>query len=164
MRNLPSETDLELKHKSITVRFADDQMHLSLLRLKNKNKPHLREWFVERTRPTDTTRRSYGVFNKSRLVGEVSLRDFTSLTCEIAYWTDSDFWGLGLTTTAVKLVSDHALQSLNVLEVIAHVHIDNTASAKVLEKVGYKYLDTTLKPMYLTSESAPHLMYTYANI
>lgn len=165
MRTLKDETLTRLDSKHVSVRGLQGSAQKDLLRLKNENNPHFRDWLVERvSSPQRAERFSYGIYYRDNLVGEVSLREFTYFTCQIAYWLHEPFWGLGITTTAVRLVSDHALENLNVLEVVAYVHVSNEASVKVLQKAGYEEIDTVYKTMFYAHKTEPHLMFSYAKI
>lgn len=163
MRTKPDESLVSLQHKDVTVRSLNENERRELLSLKNKNNPHLRGWMVERS-AADPIRLSYGVFYRDNLVGEVSLRDFSSLSCQIAYWLDEPYWGLGITTKAVRLVTKHAFASLHVLEVQAYVHISNEASIKVLKKLGYEQIDMVSKKLFYEPKSAPHLLFACDSI
>jgi ribosomal-protein-alanine N-acetyltransferase len=72
-----------------------------------------------------------------QFLGVIELRinppkaDFGYIFCE-------DFWGLGLATEVVKCVVDWALTQPEIFRVWATCHPDNTASARVLAKVGLK--------------------------
>lgn len=132
-----------------------------LVSLKSKNAKHLRKWTVERSTSTANKRSRYAIFFKDTLVGEVTLRDFSALSCQISYWIDKKHQKKGISTTAVRLLSEYALARLNVLEIVAYVHVSNAPSIRVLEKAGYEHVDTTVKNMFYADVSAPHLMYTY---
>lgn len=159
MRKNLHDTHLYLKHKDVVVQSLDSSAAQDLSLLKNSNKEYHREWLVERSDATDKTRVTYGVFYKDILVGEASLRDFTYFTCQVAYWIDINSWGLGVATTAVRLITNFALENLNVLEVHAYVHVSNQSSTRVLEKIGYKEADVTYKKMFYSKEEEPHLMF-----
>lgn len=73
-------------------------------------------------------------------VGGVSVRqgqDIERLTAEIGYWLGEDYWGRGIMTDAVGLVTDYAFSALALERVFAVPFATNVASCRVLEKVGY---------------------------
>ncbi|HMO61064.1 MAG TPA: GNAT family N-acetyltransferase [Ferruginibacter sp.] len=49
-------------------------------------------------------------------------------------------WGKGYATEAAQYTLQYALQELRLKTVTARAHIENTASLKVLEKIGMQYL------------------------
>jgi len=59
-------------------------------------------------------------------------------SCEIGYWVAEPFWGNGIATTALNLLTDYAFTTLEKERVYTGVFDYNLASQKVLEKCGYK--------------------------
>jgi RimJ/RimL family protein N-acetyltransferase len=57
---------------------------------------------------------------------------------EIGYWLGVPFWGRGLMTEAVKAILDHAFGPLEQTCIVAGYFADNHASARVLEKLGFR--------------------------
>ncbi len=57
---------------------------------------------------------------------------------EIGYWLGRAFWGQGVITEAVTHLTDHLLVRPGLLRVEALVYSSNPASARVLEKAGYR--------------------------
>jgi RimJ/RimL family protein N-acetyltransferase len=73
-------------------------------------------------------------------VGGISLHvgtDIERITAELGYWIGTDYWGRGITTVAVKLVTRYAFDGLGLERVFAVPFVHNLASARVLEKAGY---------------------------
>ena len=48
------------------------------------------------------------------------------------------FWGQGIATAAAKAVTAYGFETLGLIRIFAKVKISNGASARVLEKVGYR--------------------------
>jgi len=59
-------------------------------------------------------------------------------TAEIGYWLARPFWGQGIMTDVVRAYVRYAFDELHVLRLTAHVLEFNAASARVLEKNGFK--------------------------
>lgn len=57
----------------------------------------------------------------------------------IGYWLGKRFWGQGIATEAVSLLSEHAFATLGVRRLWANVFAPNRASARVLEKAGFRH-------------------------
>lgn len=70
-------------------------------------------------------------------IGYVPGNDVERYSAEIGYWLGEAFWGQGIVTEAVMLVTDHAFGRLNMLRLFALPFADNLASVRVLEKAGY---------------------------
>ena len=63
--------------------------------------------------------------------------DVERYSAEIGYWLGEPFWGRGIATEAVSLVTEYAFERCNLLRLFALPFADNAASARVLEKAGY---------------------------
>jgi RimJ/RimL family protein N-acetyltransferase len=63
--------------------------------------------------------------------------DVERFSAEIGYWLGEAFWGRGIVTEALSLVTDYAFTRMNLLRLFALPFADNAASARVLEKAGY---------------------------
>lgn len=57
---------------------------------------------------------------------------------ELGYWLGRKYWGQGIMTEAVKLMTKHAFCDLKLRRIYAHVFLFNEPSKRVLEKAGYK--------------------------
>jgi RimJ/RimL family protein N-acetyltransferase len=68
---------------------------------------------------------------------------------EIGYWVGEEYWGKGIMTEALKLITDKAFQSFPITRVYCRVFGNNPRSMKVLEKAGFtleaKFDSTLLK-------------------
>ncbi|HEX6790738.1 MAG TPA: GNAT family N-acetyltransferase [Candidatus Krumholzibacteria bacterium] len=74
-------------------------------------------------------------------VGAIGLKpgdDIHRFSAEIGYWLGEEYWGRGITTEAVRAVTDYAFTALELTRVHAEVFHWNTASMRVLEKAGYQ--------------------------
>jgi ribosomal-protein-alanine N-acetyltransferase len=74
-------------------------------------------------------------------VGKISLHfddPFHKKKMKISYWIAKDYRGIGITTKAVKLVTDYAFKKYKLVRLWAWCRTFNKASARVLEKAGYK--------------------------
>ena len=70
-------------------------------------------------------------------IGFVCGTDVERFSAEIGYWLGAHYWGRGVVTEALTLVTDYACESVNLLRLFALPFADNAASARVLEKAGY---------------------------
>lgn len=76
-------------------------------------------------------------FKFAGVIGLVPMKDVYRKGAEIGYWLGEPYWGKGVTTTAVRLVTDYAFTELKLERLYAGVFEGNIASMKVLEKCGY---------------------------
>lgn len=72
--------------------------------------------------------------------GDISVElmdDINRMTAEIGFWLGEDYWGRGIVTHAVELVTRYVFENLPVIRIEAYVHHKNLASMRVLEKAGF---------------------------
>lgn len=63
--------------------------------------------------------------------------DVERFSAEVGYWLGEPYWGQGITPDAVRLVSEYAFLTCNMLRLFALPFADNAQSIRVLEKAGY---------------------------
>lgn len=83
---------------------------------------------------------SFAITVDDRAVGGIGLHprfDIERCSAELGYWLGRPYWGRGLTTAAVRVVTAHAFEQLGLLRVFALPFEENVASVRVLEKAGY---------------------------
>jgi RimJ/RimL family protein N-acetyltransferase len=77
---------------------------------------------------------------KGEAVGGIGLEPLTDVervSAEIGYWLGESHWGHGIMTDAVRAVTAHAFQHLDLTRIFALPFADNPGSIRVLEKAGY---------------------------
>lgn len=72
-------------------------------------------------------------------VGIVPYEDVHRHSAEIGYWLGEPFWGRGIATRAVEAMSRYAFERFDLVRLAALVFDTNPASARVLEKCGYRF-------------------------
>ena len=72
------------------------------------------------------------------VVGADSLQPGSTHRAEIGYWLAPAYWGQGIMTDAVETYVGYVFDELKILRLTAHVFAFNAASARVLEKNGFK--------------------------
>ena len=70
-------------------------------------------------------------------IGYVAGIDVERYSAEIGYWLGESYWGRGIVTEALVLVTDYVFTTPNLLRLFALPFADNAASMRVLEKAGY---------------------------
>ena len=74
-------------------------------------------------------------------VGGISLRpggDIERIGAEIGYWIGEEFWNRGITTAAIKLMTDFGFAERGLRRIFAVPFTTNLASCRALEKAGYQ--------------------------
>jgi RimJ/RimL family protein N-acetyltransferase len=70
------------------------------------------------------------------VIGAIGWRRPDAHIVDFGYYLGRQWWGRGLMSEAVALVLDVAERDPAVYRVSAHCHVDNTSSARVLERAG----------------------------
>src|SRR5262249_60297730 len=84
---------------------------------------------------------SYAIDVGGVAIGGISLTvgtDIDRICAELGYWIGEEFWGRGIATDAIRLVTPHALTTLGLVCVFAIPFADNAGSCRALEKAGYE--------------------------
>jgi len=87
------------------------------------------------------------IFCDGEFAGEIGAtvkEDVFRLNAEIGYFVAEPFWGKGIATEAIKLITDYIFANFDTVRVVAGVFDFNKASMKALEKNGY-YLESIRK-------------------
>jgi [ribosomal protein S5]-alanine N-acetyltransferase len=72
-------------------------------------------------------------------IGVHAGQDVHRHTATIGYWLGEQFWGRGIMTEAVTVVTDFYFESFPLRRISAEVFANNPASARVLEKAGFAF-------------------------
>ena len=80
-------------------------------------------------------------------------------TAYIGYWLGEPFWGRGFATAALRQMTAHAFANFGVVRLQAFVFEWNPASARVLEKVGYKLEGRMRQSIFKDGRYADELIY-----
>lgn len=83
----------------------------------------------------------FAIANPEEAIGGIGLvlqSDVNRLSAEIGYWLGEPFWGRGIASRAVQALSEYAFANFDLLRIYAWVFEWNPASARVLEKAGYR--------------------------
>jgi RimJ/RimL family protein N-acetyltransferase len=87
---------------------------------------------------------SFAVLADGAVVGSCSLKnlEWPDGQAEIGYWIGVPFWGRGYASAAVLLVTAYGFETLGLQRIVAEVLDGNDASARVLQKAGYRPVRT----------------------
>ena len=84
---------------------------------------------------------SFAIVVDGHAVGGIGLEPGTDVhrrSAEIGYWLGEPFWGRGIATEALRAVTEYAFRTFDICRLEAAVFEWNPASARVLEKAGYR--------------------------
>jgi ribosomal-protein-alanine N-acetyltransferase len=85
-------------------------------------------------------RTAFALATADEAVGGIGVefgRDVHRFTAELGYWLGEPFWGRGIMTQAVRLLTAWAFENLELYRIYATVFEGNAASERVLKKAGY---------------------------
>ena len=84
-------------------------------------------------------------------IGILLKDDIYRMNVELAYWVAEPFWGKGIATEAVRLMTEYTFETFAINRIVAEVFEYNRPSMRVLEKNGY-YLQTVSRKGVLKNE------------
>jgi RimJ/RimL family protein N-acetyltransferase len=88
----------------------------------------------------DTEATNLAIEVEGQAAGAIGLStgsDVERYSAEIGYWLGEAYWGRGVVSEALALVTERAFERLDLLRLFALPFADNAASVRVLEKAGY---------------------------
>lgn len=71
-------------------------------------------------------------------IGFVCGMDVERFNAEVGYWLSENYWNEGIMSVALKEAIIHYFQQTEIMRLYASVYEFNTASMRVLEKVGFQ--------------------------
>jgi len=102
-------------------------------------KQDARAWIQQATQQNPETQ--FAVASSEEAIGGIGLilqHDVYRKSAEIGYWLGEPFWGMGIATKAVGALTEYAFAQFDLARLFATVFEWNPASARVLEKAGYR--------------------------
>lgn len=89
-------------------------------------------------------------------VGSVGLHKIKNRKAEAGYWLAEEYWGQGVMSEALKIITKYGFSKLKLVRIFAHVYCFNPASKRVLEKAGYKVEGLLRKDAYKNGKNIDH--------
>ena len=97
------------------------------------------EDFVERV-ASEEPRNIFAIASETEAIGAIGLmpgKDVHRFSTEMGYWLAEPFWGRGITTQAIKAVTEYVFAERGLHRVYAEPYAHNRASCRALEKAGF---------------------------
>ncbi len=98
------------------------------------------EFFINLTQQ-ETPQQNFAIAYKGKICGVIGLtiqKDVYRKSAEIGYFIGEPYWGKGIATKAVALITEYGFKELDLNRIYTGVFEYNIASMKVLEKNGFK--------------------------
>jgi RimJ/RimL family protein N-acetyltransferase len=83
----------------------------------------------------------FAIASSLEAIGGIGLhlqQDVYRRSAEVGYWLGEPFWGKGIATKALRALTEYAFTQFDLARLFATVFEWNPASARVLEKAGYR--------------------------
>ena len=83
----------------------------------------------------------FAITADTEVIGSIGLalgEDIHRFSAEMGFWLAEPYWGKGIMTEAVKKLTEFAFERYGLNRIYAEPYTTNPASAKALEKAGYK--------------------------
>ena len=101
------------------------------------------------------------IFQNGILIGGIGLTPEDDGYCEFGYWLGFEYWGKGYATEACNALLNYAKTNTSYKNFKANVYKGNTASSKVLEKIGFRQIGEGKVFSLSKQESMPCSNYEY---
>jgi RimJ/RimL family protein N-acetyltransferase len=88
----------------------------------------------------DAPTTGFAILYGDELAGGIILKlqkDVYEHSAEIGYWVGEPYWGKGIGTKAVNLLTNYGFRELNLKRIFARVYEFNKSSLKIMENCGY---------------------------
>lgn len=87
------------------------------------------------------------------LIGSISISSINNLlkTCNVGYTLSKKVWNMGIATEALKRVLEYMVNDIGMERIFAYHDINNTASGRVMQKCGMKFVKRK-KKFFLNSK------------
>lgn len=131
----------EIKDKSAIFKYANNYNVTRLLRdqfpfpyTEEDADIWLQQAFSQEVEP------NFAIANDKELIGAIGLKgqdDVNKFSAEIGYWLAEPFWGKGIATEAIKILTGYAFNNFNLNRIFAIIYEGNIASEKALIKAGF---------------------------
>ena len=100
---------------------------------------------------------------EKKVVGAVLLGsvDYFHGSASVGYWVNADYWGQGIITEATREIINFAFDELNLRRLHLSAYVENEASNKIAQKLGFS-LEGTLRKSHKTRATGKiHDSHTY---
>jgi RimJ/RimL family protein N-acetyltransferase len=91
---------------------------------------------------------AFAILYDNEVVGSIGAfrqQNIHCKTAEIGYYVGEKYWGKGICTTAVTLLSRYVFENTDIIRLFAEPFATNIGSIRVLEKAGFEYEGTLRK-------------------
>jgi RimJ/RimL family protein N-acetyltransferase len=99
---------------------------------------HAKDW-LKKCRDKSRPSINFAIDIGGEVIGGIGLSHIEkNYKAEIGYWLAEQYWNQDIITSAVKLIVRYGFKNLRLKRIYAYVLLPNQASARVLQKSGFK--------------------------
>ncbi len=105
---------------------------------------------------------NFAIASPGEAIGAIGLNilpDVHRKCAEIGYWIGEPFWGRGICSAALQVLTRYAFRELDLVRIQAAVFEWNPASMKVLEKGGYRQEGRLRKAVFKDGQIIDAVLY-----
>ena len=120
------------------------------------------EDFISKVVRGEGPHREFVICVDGHAIGGIGMQlrgDVYARVVEIGYWVGEEYWGRGIATEALKLITEYVFDNFDVDRIEAHVFEWNPASSRVLEKAGYEFEARLKKRIFKDGSLIDELVY-----
>ena len=114
-------------------------------------------WIAELGQASDEV--VFAIVHEGQLIGCFGYVVKDRRTAEIGYWIGRPFWGHGFATEAGRALVDHCFRCAGFTRLTCCHFVDNPASGRVIEKLGFRLVGPCSGYSEARAEEAPTLTY-----
>lgn len=104
----------------------------------------------------------FALIYHDEMVGQVTVTGITlgsARWAQVGYWLDESHAGKGIMPVAVALACDHCLTTVGLHRIEIAIRPENTASLRVVEKLGFALLGTAPRYLHINGNWRDHLLF-----
>ena len=113
---------------------------------------HSREWIAGEAY-------RFSIMQEDRMIGVIDLDNIAQSRGELGYWIEQAAWGRGYAYEAAQAIVRFAFEDAELSQLRSGHAADNPASARVLFKLGFCYVESICLPSCSRNESTRQLQY-----
>ncbi|MES2344176.1 MAG: GNAT family N-acetyltransferase [Pseudomonadota bacterium] len=103
----------------------------------------------------------FAVLLNEVMIGTADIDDISGTYGEIGYWFDEPYWGQGYAGEAAAALMDFAIGTVGLKRIVAGHNAENPASGAVLKRLGFHFVEDTMKFSKPQGVEVPYRMYAY---
>ena len=98
----------------------------------------------------------FALIYEGRLIGQADIDEIAGGEGDLGYWLERPTWGAGLASEAARALVEFAFGDLALRRIRSGHAVENVASGRILEKLGFHALDVAPRPSRPRQELVLH--------